>query len=50
MGHIFTIEAILRSQNIESSDAFWELSACKVYKKFWAHFPDFCVSKQGCLP
>jgi len=29
-GHIFTIEAVFRSQHIESSDVFWEFSACKV--------------------
>jgi len=33
MGHIFTIEAVLRSQQTESSDAIWEFSACKVYEE-----------------
>ena len=36
--------------SIESSDTFWKFFTCKVYKKFWAHFPNFCVSKQSSLP
>jgi len=40
-GHIFTIEAILRWQHIESSDAFLEFSACKVYKEILDTFSRF---------
>jgi len=47
MGHIFTIEAVLRSQHTESSDAIWEFSASKVYKKFWAHLPDFASQNKA---
>jgi len=41
MGHIFTIEAVVRWQHIESSDAFWEFSACKVYKEVLGAFSRF---------
>ena len=41
MGNIFTIEAVLRSQHIESSDAIWEFSACEVHKKDLGAFTRF---------
>jgi len=50
MGHIFTIEAVLGSQHIAISAAFWKSLFARFVKKFWAHFPDFCISKQSCLP
>jgi len=37
-GHIFTIEALFRSQHIESSDVFWEFSGCKVCKEVLGAF------------
>jgi len=41
MGHIFTIEAVLRTQHTESSDAFWEFSTRKVYKEVLGPFSLF---------
>ena len=40
-GHIFTIKAVLRTQHTKSSDAFWEFSACKVYKEVLGAFSRF---------
>jgi len=40
-GHIFTIEAVFRSQHIESSNVFWEFSGCKVYKEVLGAFSRF---------
>ena len=49
-GTYFPDWSVLRSQHIKSSDAFWKFFACKVYKEVLGYFPDFCVSKQSCLP
>jgi len=37
-GTYFTIEAVLRTQHAEISDAFWEFSACKVYEEVLGAF------------
>jgi len=44
-GHLFTIEAVLRSQHIERSDAFWDFSACKVYKEVLGAFSPIFASQ-----
>ena len=40
-GTYFTIEAVLRTQHAENSDAFWEFSACKVYEEVLGAFSWF---------
>jgi len=48
MGHIFTIEAVFRTQHTGSSDAFWEFSTCKVYKEVLGAFSR-CLSLKSKL-